>query len=101
MSAANKKFQALNRQVIAWKAKDYQDDKSLKISDNFPSCRGTFDICPSEEELKNLSEKKMAPRRCGRCPVFLESPPKGIDAESQKLTPEEIEELQKVFGRKK
>ena len=100
MSAANKNFQRLNRQVIAWQAKNHERDKQRE-TDKFPHCRGTFDTCPTEEELNSLLEKKMAPQRCGRGPIFHESKVKGIEVEPRKFTQEEIEELQKVFGKKK
>lgn|SRR3989338_6265694 len=98
MSAANRKFQALNRQVIAWNARDHQEDKALRV-DKFPHCRGTFDTCPAEEELNSALEKKQAPRVCGKCPVYHESGDP-YPVEPRKLSPEEIKELQRVFGKR-
>src|SRR3989338_3530436 len=93
-------YERYGRFKIEMAAKESREKKEL-CGEKFPRCRGTFDTCPSEEELKNLLEKKMAPQRCGRCPIFHESKVKGIEVEPRKLSPEEIEELQKDFGRKK
>ena len=81
------------KMVLARQGKLTQNEENTK----FPGCRGTFDTCPTEEELNSFLEKKLAPRRCGRCPVFHESKVKGVEVEPRKLTPEEIEELPKVF----
>ena len=72
MSQAFKKYQTLKRKVHGWKAKDAQKDKELQL-DKFPHCRGTFDDCPTEEELKAALEKKMAPVVCGKCPIYEDS----------------------------
>lgn len=100
MSAANKKFQSLNRQVLGWKAKDHAKFKDLEISDSFPHCRGTFDTCPSEEEINKLLAEKKAPTICGKCPVFIESKPNDITPVAEKHVPQNMELYNKLFKRK-
>ena len=93
-------YNRISRMKNEINARNVKQNKDI-IDSKFPHCRGTFDTCPTEEEINSLLEKKLAPQRCCRCPIFHESKVKGIEVEPRKLTPEEIEELQKVFGKKK
>ena len=78
------------------RAKRYRD-KILEGNDKFPHCRGTFDTCPTEEELKIALDKKMAPERCGRCPVYDASGRPLPVISNKKMTPEDEEFLKKTF----
>ncbi|OGW71717.1 MAG: hypothetical protein A2047_00920 [Omnitrophica bacterium GWA2_41_15] len=92
-------YHRTNQMMNEIKARIAKEKKELE-TDKFPHCRGMFDTCPTEQELNSLLERNLAPRRCGRCPVFHESKVKEIEVEPRKLTQEEVEELQKVFGKK-
>ena len=98
MSAANKKYRQLDRKVNALKAKYSVGDRKRAMS-KFPSCRGTFDDCPTEEQIKIAIQNKKAPKTCGKCPNF----DKSLDVESEKkvIDPEEFELMQRAFGKKK
>lgn len=100
MSAANRKFQQLGRQVHAWKANDAQRTKDKKMN-IFPHCRGTFDNCPTEEELNSMVKEKKAPRICGQCPAFQEKPPKNITVDSRpRMSAEDLEFYKKMMAKK-
>lgn len=98
MGGGTPNYRRIERMKVEIAAKHNKLGKELEIN-KFPHCRGTFDTCPTEEQLNSLLEKKLAPQRCGRCPVFHDNKIKGIEVEPRKLTPEEIEEMQKVFGK--
>lgn len=97
MSAANKKYQQLGKQVQGWKAKDFLKDKGLELKSKFPQCRGSFDFCPSEDEMKTSLEKKIAPNVCGRCAIFEES---GRPMPVEQRKPIVDETFLKAFGKK-
>ena len=52
-------YERYGRFKIEMAAKESREKKEL-CGEKFPRCRGTFDTCPSEEELKNLLEKKIS-----------------------------------------
>ena len=99
MTAANKKFQQLKRKVQAIDAWKTSRDKKTAISDKFPSCRGSFHNCPTEEDLKAAMDKNFAPERCGRCPVFHDSG-NPLPVPNRKMSPEEEELFRKAFRKK-
>ena len=76
-------------------AKDHIESKS-----DFPLCHGTFDTCPTEEELNKLLTEKKAPIICGKCSVFMERRPKDITPVAEKHVPQNIELYNKLFKRK-
>lgn len=75
MTAANRKFRQLSRQVQGWKARDAQRDKDSLVNAKYPSCRSTFTDCPPEDEFKAAVEKDKSnpPERCKKCSIFTES----------------------------
>ncbi len=76
-------------------------EKQYEFGDKFPHCRGTFDSCPTEEELKIALENKMVLPVCGKCPVFHESKIKGLTImkEERKMTSEGEEFYREIMKR--
>ncbi len=79
---------------------EHQKTKNIEIKDKFPHCRGTFDTCPTEEDLSSALEKKMAPSVCGSCPVFEKSDVKGLKVmQKPRMSEEDIEFYRRVMGK--
>ena len=78
-----------------------EEQQRIEGKDKFPNCRGNFDTCPSEEELKSALEKKMAPAVCGNCPVFEASKVAGIKIMPVKprMSDEDLEFYKKMMGK--
>lgn len=68
MSAANKKFRQLSKQIHGWKAKDIHRDSEGNEIGKYPNCPGTYDDCPEK-----IDDPKEPPGQCRSCPVFKES----------------------------
>jgi hypothetical protein len=82
------------------KAKEHAEKIKIKCS-MFPHCRGTFDNCPTEDELNSMMKEKKAPRICGQCPAFQERPPKGITVDNRpRMSAEDLEFYNKMRERK-
>jgi len=90
------KYDAIRRRV---QADQSAKNARLAVSEapKFPDCRGMFDFCPSEEELKNSLSKKIAPNRCGRCAIYEES---GRPYPTEKRKIEIDDTFLKAFGKK-
>lgn len=75
------------------------ENQKTKVGEapKFPLCRGAFDFCPSEDDMKISLSKKLAPNVCGRCAVFDES---GRPLPVEQRKPVIDETFLKAFGKK-